>query len=269
MPATVNFILSFVLNSRMRHLLILFLFPWISHVYAQNQDSTVHSSNQQLQDNERQSTSRLRLSMKTIAFPLSLITYGAFSQSNNELREFDVRIKNVVRKDADFHSPVDNYMQYAPGLAVYVLNAIDIKGKNNFRDRTMIYLLSNVMMGITFKLLKKLQKLRGLKDLEPMHFHRAIRRLLLRVLNFCCRNIKIYLPGMVLQAMPLLQQRVFYACIITSIGSGMLWPVPALVFYQPNWHIGFILLLKEPFLKIGLCIRWSCLTIRIGSEAYH
>jgi membrane-associated phospholipid phosphatase len=142
----------------MRHLLILFLFPWISHVYAQNQDSTVHSSNQQLQDNERQSTSRLRLSMKTIAFPLSLITYGAFSQSNNELREFDVRIKNVVRKDADFHSPVDNYMQYAPGLAVYTLNAIGIKGKNNFRDRTMIYLLSNVMMGITVQTIKKITK---------------------------------------------------------------------------------------------------------------
>ena len=96
--------------------------------------------------------------MKTITFPLSLITYGVISQSNDELREFDVRIKNVVRKDADFHSPVDNYLQYVPGLSVYALNAVGINGKNNFRDRTMIYLMSNVMMGMTIQTIKKITK---------------------------------------------------------------------------------------------------------------
>ncbi|HKB44922.1 MAG TPA: hypothetical protein VKC90_11055, partial [Chitinophagaceae bacterium] len=119
----------------MRNITLLLLFTGISHVYAQQKDTTIQTSNQ-LHENNRQSTHDFRLSTKTIAFPLSLITYGVISQSNDELREFDVRIKNVVRKDADFHSPVDNYLQYIPGLSVYALNAVGIKGKNNFRDRT-------------------------------------------------------------------------------------------------------------------------------------
>jgi hypothetical protein len=141
----------------MRNITMLLLFTGISHVYAQQKDTTTQASDQ-LQENNRQSTHDFRLSMKTIAFPLSLITYGVISQSNDELREFDVRIKNVVRKDADFHSPVDNYLQYIPGLSVYALNAVGIKGKNNFRDRTMIYLMSNLMMGITVQTIKKITK---------------------------------------------------------------------------------------------------------------
>ncbi len=90
--------------------------------------------------------------------PLSFITYGAISQSNEDLKDFDNNIKKLVRKDADFHTPVDNYLQYAPGLAVYALNAVGIKGEHNFRDRTMIYLLSNVMMGITVQSIKKITK---------------------------------------------------------------------------------------------------------------
>jgi membrane-associated phospholipid phosphatase len=89
---------------------------------------------------------------------VSLITYGVFSQSNEDLKDFDADIRKVVRKDADFRSPVDNYLQYAPGLAVYALNAVGIKGKHNFRDRTMIYFLSNLMMGITVQSIKRITK---------------------------------------------------------------------------------------------------------------
>jgi len=141
----------------MRLLLMLVLFMEINQVYGQQTDSTIHSPNQ-LQENELQSTDKLRLTMKTIVVSLSLITYGVISQSNDELREFDISIKNIVRKDADFHSPVDNYLQYAPGLSVFALNALGIKGKNNFRDMSMIYLLSNVIMGIPVQAIKKITK---------------------------------------------------------------------------------------------------------------
>jgi len=40
--------------------------------------------------------------MRSIVVPLALITYGVVAQSTEELREFDISIKNVVRKDADF-----------------------------------------------------------------------------------------------------------------------------------------------------------------------
>lgn len=149
----------------MRSLLMFFLFTGIGHLYAQQEDSTVYSQdlfliNNKMRANDLQTISGPRLTMRTLIVPVSLITYGVISQANDDLREFDVGIKSVVRKDADFHSPLDNYLQYAPGLAVYGLNAVGIKGEHNFRDRTMIYLLSNVMMGITVQSIKKITRVR-------------------------------------------------------------------------------------------------------------
>jgi len=130
---------------------------------AQLEDSTIHFSSSPLANDKTimlktQQTREVSRAMRTCIVPLSLISYGFFSQSSEELRDFDVNIKNVVRRDADFHTPIDNYLQYAPGVAVYALNAAGIKGKNNFRDRTMIFLLSNVMMGMTVQSIKKITK---------------------------------------------------------------------------------------------------------------
>ena len=136
-------------------LAINFIFSY--SLIAQQQDSTTYSSSL-FHTNDRQSIPDTRLQMKSIAFPLSLIAYGVIAQSTKKLREFDVSIKNVVRKDADFHSPVDNYLQYAPGLSVYALNAAGINGKNNFVDRTLIYLLSYAMMGIIVQTIKRTTK---------------------------------------------------------------------------------------------------------------
>ena len=143
--------------------LLLLAFVVSSPLMAQLEDSTILFSSLS-QPNDQTSTMKIQetrgsgLPMRTLIVPLSLITYGFFSQSSEDLRDFDVDIKNVVRRDADFHTPIDNYLQYAPGVAVYALNVAGIKGKNNFRDRTMILLLSNVMMGITVQSIKKITK---------------------------------------------------------------------------------------------------------------
>ncbi|HKZ64956.1 MAG TPA: phosphatase PAP2 family protein, partial [Chitinophagaceae bacterium] len=43
-------------------------------------------------------------------------------------------------------SKLDNYLIFSPAATVYGLNALGIKGKHNFRDRTMIYVMSNLIM---------------------------------------------------------------------------------------------------------------------------
>ena len=150
----------------MRFLLVLLLLAVIHNLYAQQQDSAVSISglsriNIRSGLPVRQTTHDLRQSIRTLVVPLALITYGAFAQSSDDLREFDLSVKTEVRKkDPDFHTPFDNYLQYAPGLSVYALNAIGIKGKNNFRDRTITYLLANVIMGVTVQSIKKITKVR-------------------------------------------------------------------------------------------------------------
>jgi len=100
-----------------------------------------------------------RKQIKSLIIPASLMAYGFVSLDNENLQSLDRSIKEEVREDNPrFHTNVDNYLQYAPAIAVYGLNAIGVKGKNNFRDRTMIYLLSNCIMGVTVQSLKAITK---------------------------------------------------------------------------------------------------------------
>ena len=71
-----------------------------------------------------------------------------------------ISVRDVLQKEDHpfFRTRIDDYLQYAPALAVYGLNAMGIKGKNNFSDRTMIYLLSNAMMGLSVHSLKKITR---------------------------------------------------------------------------------------------------------------
>lgn len=97
--------------------------------------------------------------IKSLLIPAGLITYGFIALENDGLKNLDNSIKEEIWTERP-HKPItiDNYLQYAPAVAVYGLNAVGIKGKNNFRDRTMIYLMSNAIMGVTVQSLKAITK---------------------------------------------------------------------------------------------------------------
>ena len=140
----------------MRNLLLAVCCTSLSYAHAQ-QDSSTYAFDQ-LSPRDFKAINRQRIRPCELIFPLSLVTYGVFSQANEDMRDFDNNIKNVVRRDPDFHTPIDNYLQYVPGLAVYGLNAIGIKGKHNFRDRTIIYVMANLMMSATVESIKSISK---------------------------------------------------------------------------------------------------------------
>ena len=103
--------------------------------------------------------SKRKEKIRSFKIPSLLITYGFIALNNDNLIALDHSIKKEIREDRPFfRTRIDDYLQYAPALAVYGLNAIGIKGKNNIRDRTMIYLLSNAMMGITVYSIKKITR---------------------------------------------------------------------------------------------------------------
>ncbi len=137
----------------------LFLF---SNLYAQKNEG-----NNNLNDSVSSATlhdmlSRMqekRKKVNALILPGILISYGFIAQSSEVLKKLDHEIKEEIWTDNP-HPPVkiDNYLQYAPAAAVYGLNATGIKGKNNFRDRTIIYLMANAMMGVTVQSLKAITK---------------------------------------------------------------------------------------------------------------
>ena len=53
-----------------------------------------------------------------------------------------------------FAAHVDNYIQFAPAAAVFLLNLSGIKGKNTLKDASFIYAISTAVMGGTISTVK-------------------------------------------------------------------------------------------------------------------
>lgn len=88
------------------------------------------------------------LSSMGIAYGLTGLHSDAVKGINEEMQE-ELYLENNHKQ---LH--VDNYLQFSPAAAVYVLNAIGVKGKSSFVDRTGVYLLSNLVLNISVQSLK-------------------------------------------------------------------------------------------------------------------
>jgi len=98
--------------------------------------------------NKRLVTSSKNLCAKWQSFspPAALITYGLLAQGNNSLKKLDYSTQyEIIEDHPGFSTKIDNYLQCSPAFAVYFLNAVGVKGKNNFMDRTIIISLSTII----------------------------------------------------------------------------------------------------------------------------
>jgi PAP2 superfamily len=93
--------------------------------------------------------------VNSLLIPVTLITYGLIAQGNNGLAKLDNSTRNsIVSNHSGYKTKIDNYLQFSPALAVYGLNIIGIKGKNNLRDRTIIYAISTIISVAVIKPIK-------------------------------------------------------------------------------------------------------------------
>ncbi|KGO91962.1 phosphatase PAP2 family protein [Flavobacterium subsaxonicum] len=96
--------------------------------------------------------------LKKIAIPTVLVGYGLVGLTSGEIRDINRQVQRKVG-DHDNSTKIDDYTRYAPALSVYALNAMGIKGKHNFRDRTVILLTSQLIMCGTVMSVKSLAKI--------------------------------------------------------------------------------------------------------------
>lgn len=128
-------------------LLLLTIFPALQ-VCAQKKDSTSSDTTLSRIDWSASPTSLAKtFPYKRLIFPTTLIIYGVVSQNSSGLTNVNQKMREEVYYD---HQPrptrIDDYLRYVPALSVYGLNAVGIKGKNNFRDRTVILGMSQLIM---------------------------------------------------------------------------------------------------------------------------
>jgi len=93
---------------------------------------------------------RKPIKIKSFIIPAVLISYGIFSLSINSIKNLDYSTKAELQEDHPlFANHADNYMQFAPMIAVYGLNLSGVKGNNGILDQTSLYFLSFSIMGLS------------------------------------------------------------------------------------------------------------------------
>ncbi|MDC1320791.1 phosphatase PAP2 family protein [Flavobacteriaceae bacterium] len=128
----------------MKKLLFLLMFiPLI--LFGQNEkNDTIH---------KRQN---IKLNYKSVIIPSVFMAYGLIGIDNDALKRLNYDIQEELNGRIDNNLKIDNVSQFVPSLSVYGLNAIGIKGKNNFKDRTIILGTASLIMGSTATTMKKL-----------------------------------------------------------------------------------------------------------------
>ena len=93
-------------------------------------------------------STKSRCDIKPVEYiiPAAMVTYGFVALKNKGLIRLNEQIKqNIWDKNPHKKTNVEDYTWAVPAVAVYVLNFSGIKGKNNFTDRTILYLMSNII----------------------------------------------------------------------------------------------------------------------------
>lgn len=76
-----------------------------------------------------------RRGVKPYIIPVFLISTGT---AFHFMTDFKVRIRDYTQEHWAYHGRLDDFLQYAPLAAVYLLNAAGVEGENNFGNRTAI-----------------------------------------------------------------------------------------------------------------------------------
>ncbi|MDR1675434.1 MAG: phosphatase PAP2 family protein [Tannerella sp.] len=94
-------------------------------------------------------TLRLRTSYTKWAIPAVCVTYGIVARFNETpVRRFDKYVANRVNENIRRQYPIDDYLQYAPVIAVFGLDFVPgIASRHNLRDRTLLLATSYLFMG--------------------------------------------------------------------------------------------------------------------------
>ncbi|WP_262150741.1 phosphatase PAP2 family protein [Chryseobacterium foetidum] len=79
------------------------------------------------------------LNYKKYILPSALVGYGVASLTIPDLKQLNFSTRDEIKEHQPDHIRLDNYTQFAPAVLVYGLNAAGIKGKHNFKDRSIIY----------------------------------------------------------------------------------------------------------------------------------
>ncbi len=93
--------------------------------------------------------------VSVLLVPSILIGTGIATMNDNGFYSSYDAYEAIQRNYPDFHTNIDDYLMFMPAAGVYGLNFAGLKGKNNFADRSLIYLISISLATITSGTIKR------------------------------------------------------------------------------------------------------------------
>lgn len=91
---------------------------------------------------------------EALIIPTALIGFGVVGLESPTIKQLNSSAREEIKEHIDEKLSIDDFSQYAPFASVYALNALGIRGKNNFKDRTIILSTAYLIMGGTVGILK-------------------------------------------------------------------------------------------------------------------
>jgi len=123
--------------------------------FSQSNDTTKVEAARQFSIRQPTPFNNKPFPLKSFIIPALAIGYGFSTLESHGLKHLNSEVKEEVWTETPHSTTkLDNYLQWSPAIAVYGLNLAGLHGKNNFRDRSMIFLMSQVFMNITVTSLK-------------------------------------------------------------------------------------------------------------------
>ena len=86
--------------------------------------------------------------------PTILIGAGIATMHDRGLYSSYDAYECIQRNYPDFYTSMDDYLIFLPAAAVYGLNIAGVKGKNNFLDRSLVYVFSISLTAATTSIIK-------------------------------------------------------------------------------------------------------------------
>lgn len=129
-------------------MLRIFLIAIVAVTTAHGQEAEKDTIKVDIQDQTQ------KFKFRQLVIPAALIGYGVVGIGNDQLLSFNSQIRSEVTEDIDDKLTIDDFSQYLPAASVYGLNALGIKGKHNFKDRTIIMATSYLLMSASVLSLK-------------------------------------------------------------------------------------------------------------------
>lgn len=129
--------------------IIIMLLPLLSALKVSGQSASIDST---------KSNKNIQFKYKSLIVPTVLIGYGVVGLASPTLKDINISTKNEFREHDDEKVRIDDFSQYSPFLSVYALNAAGIRGKNNFKDRTIVLATAYLIMGTSVTIIKKTSK---------------------------------------------------------------------------------------------------------------